>query len=127
MIVRHIGNWIESGEKTIMAELAGGVDKIDVIILEKAYDQGDAMAVKALNQMTHWLGVWFFNLYVFCNVNCFVMGGGLLKMGEKLLAPLRRTFNELNHDERPVYFKIAECGEDCGIIGAAELVHAAGE
>jgi glucokinase len=127
MIVRHIQKWINAGEQTIMTDLAGGMDKIDSIVLEKAYDQGDAMAVKALNQMTHWLGVWFYNLYVSCNVNCFVMGGGLVNMGEKLLAPVRQTFDTLNHDERPVYFKIAECGENCGIIGAAELVIAAGE
>ena len=127
MIVQHIKKWITSGEQTIMTELAGGVDNIDSIILEKAYDQGDQMAIKALNQMIHWLGVWFFNLYVFCNVNCFVMGGGLVNMGNKLLSPVRVTFDKLNHDERPVYFKTAECGEHCGIIGAAELVYAARE
>jgi glucokinase len=122
MIIAHIKNWIAAGEKTIMAELAGGIDKIDSLILEKAYERGDALAAKALNQMIHWLGVWFFNLYLCFNVNCFVMGGGLLNMGEKLLGPVRRVFDDLNHDERPVYFKIAKCGEDCGILGAAELV-----
>jgi glucokinase len=148
MIVQHIRNWINAGEKTIMTDLAGGAadpasppvysaearqgrgsppDTIDSIILEKAYDLGDPMAVKALNQMIHWLGVWFFNLYVSCNVNCFVMGGGLVKMGEKLLGPIRRAFDAYNHDERPVYFKTAECGENCGIIGAAELVSSASE
>ena len=122
MIVQHIRNWIAAGEKTIMTELAGGNDNIDSIILGKAYDQGDAMAVKALDQMIYWLGVWFFNLYVTFNVNCFVMGGGLVSMGDKLLGPIRRTFDSYNHDERPVYFKTAECGTDCGILGAAELV-----
>jgi len=122
MIVQHIRNWIAAGEKTAMIELAGGVEKIDSIILEKAYDQGDAMAAKALNQMIHWLGVWFFNLYVTFNVNCFVMGGGLVNMGDKFLGPIRRTFDSYNHDERPVHFKIAECGADCGILGAGEFI-----
>jgi glucokinase len=122
MIVRHIKNWITSGENTIMTELAGSVDEIDSIILEKAYDNGDPMAIKALNQMTHWLGIWFYNLYVSCNVNCFVMGGGLVNMGDKFLNPIRRTFDEYNRDERPVYFKLAECGEDYAILGASELV-----
>jgi hypothetical protein len=35
---------------------------------------------------------------------------------------LRRAFDSYNHDERPVYFKTAECGTDCGTLGAAELV-----
>ena len=123
MIVQHIRNWIAAGEKTLMTEMAGASENIDSIILERAYDSGDPMAVKALNQMIHWLGVWFFNLYVTFNVNCFVLGGGLVNMGEKLLGPIRLAFDNYNHDERPVHFKIAECGENCGILGAAELVH----
>ena len=122
MIVQHIRNWIVAGEKTIMTDLAGGADKIDSIILEEAYDRGDPMALKAFDQMIHWLGLWFFNLYVTFNVNCFVVGGGLVNMGEKLLGPVRLAFDNYNHDERPVYFKPAECGENSGIIGAAELV-----
>jgi glucokinase len=127
MIVKHIKNWIAAGEKTIMTELEGGIENIDSIILEKAFDKGDAMALRAIDQMTHWLGVWFFNLYVSYNVNCFVLGGGLVKMGEKLLGPVRRIFDSYNHDSRPVYFKTAECGEQCGVMGAAELVFANGE
>ena len=123
MIVRHIKNWIASGETTIMTELAGSVEEINSIILEKAYDKGDPMAVKTLNQMTHWLGIWFYNLYVSFNVNCFVIGGGLVNMGEKFLSPIRLKFDEYNRDERPVYFKIAECGEDYAILGASELVY----
>ena len=122
MIVRHIRNWIAGGEKTIMTDMAGGKDKIDSIILEKAFDQGDPMAIRALNQMIHWLGVWFFNLYVSFNVNCFVLGGGLVKFGDKLLGPVRSVFDGFNHDECPVYFKIAECGENGGTLGAAELL-----
>jgi glucokinase len=124
MIVKHIQQWIAGGEKTMMIELAGGIDKIDSIILEEAYDKGDAMAIKALNQMTHWLGVWFFNLYVSYNVNCFVLGGGLVKMGEKFLGQIRKNFDHYNHEKQPVYFKTAECEEHCGVLGAAELLRA---
>ena len=122
MIVQHIRNWITAGEKTIMTEMAGSIDKIDTVILDRAHDSGDPMAVKALNQMIKWLGVWFFNLYLSYNVNCFVVGGGLVSMGEKLLAPMKKVFDNYNHDERPVYFKTAECGVNCGALGAAELV-----
>jgi len=122
MIVRHIRNWIAAGEKTIMEELAGGPEKIDSLVLERAHDLGDPMAVRALSQMCHWLGVWFFNLYVSNNVNCFVLGGGLVNMGKKLLGPIRQVFDGYNHDERPVYFRTAECGGMGGALGAAELV-----
>jgi glucokinase len=130
MIVKHIKNWIAAGEQTAMIDLAPGasreerIDRIDSIILERAYDQGDPMARRAFKQMTDWLGVWFYNLYVTYNVNCFVLGGGLVNMGAKLLDPVRRVFDSYNHDERPVYFKTAECTEHCGIVGAAELIYA---
>jgi glucokinase len=122
MIVRHIKKWIAAGEKTVMTNLCESIDKIDTVLLEKAFDMGDELAVRAFNQMVNWLGVWFYNLYVTFNINCFVLGGGLVNMGEKLLGAIRRVFDEYNHDERPVYFKTAECGENCGIIGAAEMV-----
>ncbi|MDR3171429.1 MAG: ROK family protein [Treponema sp.] len=122
MIVKHIQNWIAAGEHTLMTELAGGAENIACFHLEAAYDQGDPLAIKALNQMATYLGIWFFNLYVTFNIDCFVLGGGLLKMGEKLLAPVRRTFDQYNRNDMPVYFKTAELGNHFGIIGAAELI-----
>jgi glucokinase len=126
MIVKHIRGWIESGEETIMTELAGGPENIDCRHLEEAWNRGDALAVRALNQMTRYLGLWFFNLYLTLNINCFVLGGGLVKMGEKLLGPARRIFEEYNEagssGDTPVYFKTAELGDRAGVIGAAELV-----
>jgi len=121
MLSRHIKNWIASGEPTIMTELAGGIEKIDTLIMEKAFDKGDAMAKKALDQIIHWLGVWFFNLYVSYNVNCFVVGGGLVNLGDKLLVPIRREFDGYNHDSHPVYLKTAECANP-GTLGASELL-----
>jgi glucokinase len=122
MIIKHIQHWIERGEKTLMTELAGGADRIDCFFLEAAYDRGDPLAVRALDQMARYMGLWFFNLYVTFNIDCFVLGGGLLKMGDKLLGPVRRIFDTYNRNDMPVYFKSAELGDRFGMIGAAELV-----
>ncbi|MDR2029100.1 MAG: ROK family protein [Treponema sp.] len=127
MIVKHIRLWIEAGEKTLMSSLAGGAENITCQHLEEACDQGDALAVRALNQMVSYMGLWFFNLYVTFNINCFVLGGGLLNLGDKLLGPVRRIFDEYNHQgtrspDMPVYFKTAELGGHVGVVGAAELI-----
>ncbi|MDR0589528.1 MAG: ROK family protein [Spirochaetaceae bacterium] len=122
MIIKHIRNWINQGEKTLMTGLAGGADRIDCLHLEAAYDQGDPLAVRALDQMARYLGLWFFNLYVTFNIDCFVLGGGLLNLGEKLLGPVRRIFDGYNRNDMPVYFKPAELGDRFGMIGAAELI-----
>jgi glucokinase len=122
MIVKHIQNWIAAGEKTLMTELAGGAENIDCRHLETAFDRHDALAVRALGQMSKYLGLYFYNLYLAFNINCFVLGGGLVKMGEKLLGPARGVFNEYNHNNMEVFFRTAGLTDRFGIIGAAELV-----
>ena len=121
MIVRHIQNWIAAGDATIMAELAGGASKITTVHIGAAYSKGDAMAQRAVEQMARYLATWLFNLYMTLNINCFVLGGGLLKMNAPLLARIREIFDGYNQNDYPVYFKEAELGDACGIIGAAEL------
>lgn len=122
MIVKHIQNWIAQGQETVMTALAGDPRKITAIHLEEAYFQNDAMAVRAVEQMVQYMAVWLYNLYVTLNINCFVFGGGLLKMNIRLLERIREVFDTYNHTDLPVYFKAAELGEDFGIIGAAELL-----
>jgi glucokinase len=123
MIVKHIQNWIAGGEKTIMTELAGGAGKITAFELEEAYFKNDELAIRAINQMVEYMAVWLFNLYVLLNINCFVFGGGLLKMKIPLLELVRKKFDDYNGNDMPVYFKTAELGENFGIIGAAELIY----
>lgn len=122
MIIKHIEKWIEDGENTLMLDMAGTPDKITCEIIDQAYEKGDAMAIKAVNQMAKYLAVWLYNLYVTLNINCFIFGGGLLNMGDKLFGQVNRNFHQYNQDDMPVYFKTAELGNDFGIIGAAELL-----
>jgi glucokinase len=131
MIVKHIQNWIAAGEKTLMADMAEGAENITARHIEAAYREGDPLAIRAVEQMIRFLGLWTFNLYVTLNINCFVFGGGLLKMGRGLfrnnddrglLARMKDVFDKYNQNDMPVYFREAELGDDCGIIGAAELL-----
>ena len=122
MIVKHIKNWISAGEKSVLTEIAGSLDMIQAFHLNEAYDGGDELAVRAIEQMAKYLSAWLYNLYMTLNINCFVFGGGLLNIGDRLFPRIRRQFDEYNQDSHPVYFKTAELGEDFGIIGAAELI-----
>ena len=104
MIVRHIRRWIDAGEQTLMVQLAGAPEKIDARHLEMAARAGDAMALRALDQMALYLGVWVFNLYITLNINCFVFGGGLVNMGELLFGRVRQVFDSYCHTEEPWSF-----------------------
>ena len=122
MIVQHIRQWIAQGEPTLMVDLAGSPEKIDARHIEQAARAGDPMALRALDQMALYLGVWVFNLYMTLNIDCFVFGGGLTKMGPLLFDRVRKAFGSFCHTEEPVEFLFAQCGQDVGILGAAELL-----
>ena len=117
MIIKHIQKWIDAGEKTLITDLAAG-EKPNCNHLVDAYNQGDILAHKAVDQMITVLGIWTYNLYVTFNINCFVFGGGLIKMfrdlknGERktagLLDAVKKVFDDYNKNEMPVYFKEAE-------------------
>ena len=122
MVVRHIREWIAQGEETLMVQLAGSPDRIDARHLETAARAGDPLALRALDQMALYLGVWVFNLYMTLNIDCFVFGGGLINMGELLFGRIRRVFDSYRHTREPVDFLFAQCGQDAGILGALELL-----
>jgi glucokinase len=105
-----------------MKSLAGDPKDISAVHIEEAYCKNDPMAIRAVEQMVKYMAVWTYNLYVTLNINCFVFGGGLLKMNVRLLERVREVFDAYNQSDMPVYFKTAELGEDYGIIGASELL-----
>ncbi len=122
MIVRHIRQWIADGQPTKMLELAGSPEKIDARVIEAAALEGDQMALRALDQMALYLGIWLFNLYLTLNINCFVFGGGLINMGDLLFGRIRKVFDSYRQTTEPVYFRFAELSQDSGLLGALELL-----
>ena len=136
MIIKHVEKWIRSGEKSSIKLFANN-EQMNCNHIADAYNDGDPLARRAVSQMVKYLGVWTYNLYVTFNINCYVFGGGLLKMFEKLKKPgngtgslldaMKEVFDGYNKDSRAVYFKEAELssaldGDDFGIIGANELI-----
>jgi glucokinase len=123
MIVQHVRNWIAAGEQTAMVALAGGIDNITTAEIRQAAEEGDSLALRAIEQMQHYLALWLFNLYVFTNIDCFVLGGGLLKMGTAFWQEVERRFCDLNDSDCPACFLSAQLGDDTGIIGANEFLY----
>lgn len=122
-ICAEIMEKIAAGEPTLMKELSDG-GKVTGQIIKQAYEQGDAMATWALDQIGEYLGLLYFNLYQILNVNCYVIGGGLTNFGEELFSRIEKTFYSFYFQcpkEYPVYFKQAKFSQDAGIYGAALL------
>ena len=122
MVPRHVEEWVKNGEETIMTTYVDDMKKLTMEHIDKAFSEGDRLAVRAVDQMVKYLAVWTFNLYVLLNINCFVFGGGLLEMKAKIMDRVRVEFDKYNQNDMPVYFKEAELGSKTGIIGASELI-----
>ena len=83
---------------------------------------GDALAVKMMDQMTHYIAVYIYNLFMSFNIGCYVCGGGLTNMGEPFMEEIRRKVAGFNHQSgQNIDIRVAQLGGDNGIIGAAML------
>lgn len=122
-ILKYVKKWIkEDGESSILPELAGGLDQITTRHINEAYEKGDAVAIRAVEQMAHYLAIWIFDVYMLLNIDCIVFSGGLLAMGDKLFGRMKEEFERYHTNEFPVEFFQTELGSDSGLIGAVELL-----
>lgn len=121
-ITNHIRRWISEGAETFMIELAGSAEEITAEHINIAYEQNDAMAKKAIEQMAQYMAMWLFNVYMIFNIDCFVLSGGLLAFGDKLFGRVIELFKGYQHNGFEVHFYKTELGADSGLIGAVELL-----
>lgn len=121
-IVSHVRRWLGQGEESVLPGLAGGIDRITAEHINAAYEQGDPLAQRAVDQMARYLAIWIFDVYMLLNVDCIVFSGGLLKMGDKLFGQMLKEFEEYHTNGFPVHFYKTELGSDSGLIGAVELL-----
>ncbi len=91
--------------------------------LSQAADKGDPIAAAIWEEVGTLIGAALTNLVWLLNPDCFVIGGGVAKAGEKLFGPIRRTIAsrtlDLYHEKLAIV--PAELGSDAGVIGAAAL------
>lgn len=122
MIMKHICHAIENGEPTVMKDMEDDIRKLSTVHLSKAYAMGDALAIRMIDQMVHYIGIYIYNLFISFNIGCFVCGGGLTNMGDFFMDKIREKVAFFNKQEdQEIEIKVAELGGDNGIIGAAML------
>jgi glucokinase len=115
---------IEEGVPTTLLEHAGGDrNKVTAEVIEKAAEAGDALAKELIARTSEYLGIGLANLINIFNPERIVIGGGLSRMGDKLLLPAFETAEKraFQHAYRAVRFARAELGRNSGVIGAASF------
>lgn len=110
--------FLDDGEQSQLSECPDPTAK-DILA---AYNSGDALAAKLVDQIAHYMAVCMFNIYQLLNINMYVLGGGLINYGDMILEKIKAEFNRYNKIPLPVDIVFAELKKDMGIIGAAELI-----
>ncbi len=85
--------------------------------------RGDAVALAVLDRAYAYLGELIANICIVLNPEMVVIGGGVSKAGEPLLAGIRKYFDRfIYHASRDVEFRLAALGNDAGVYGAFKLI-----
>jgi len=93
-------------------------------VITQAAAEGDPAALRCFQTIGGWLGQGLADLAAILDPACFVIGGGVSEAGELLLDPARAAFEHAltGRGHRPLAeIKVAQLGQDAGIVGAADL------
>ncbi len=89
--------------------------------VEIAARDGDPLALDIIAKAAVYLGVGMVNLVNIFNPEMIIVGGGMAKMGDLLLAPARQVVQEraFRVSAQAVRIVPAQLGDDAGVLGAA--------
>ena len=114
-----------------LLQLGGGVPEgISGPEITQAATEGDPAALRCFQIVGGWLGQGLADLAAVLDPACFVIGGGVSEAGELLIDPARAAFERAltGRGHRPfAEIRVAQLGEDAGIVGAADLAREASQ
>jgi glucokinase len=129
-IARQINERIAAGEQTILREMLPGDGKrITGEQVAAAASQGDQVAAEVLERTGYYFGVGLSFLVQLFNPELIVVGGGLTRIGPRLMDAALRGMRENTQPELWHTARLApwQLGDDIGVIGAAAAVFARAE
>ncbi|MDN6626854.1 MAG: ROK family protein, partial [Pisciglobus halotolerans] len=114
-----------AGDSTLKYNIDDGqlITAKDVYELAK---ENDELAVAVTEKVGYYLGLACSHLANILDPSTIVLGGGVSKAGDILLETVRPNFEKFTFPtiRNKVDIRLAELGNDAGVIGAASLVHA---
>ncbi len=114
----------QNKDSLLWQECGGDIEKVNGRTAFDAMRKGDATAKKVVDTYIGYLGCGCTNLINIFQPDILMIGGGISKEGETLLAPIREYATRESFDCNPIKatkIVAAELGNDAGIIGAAML------
>ena len=115
---------ITDGCESRILDHAGTISRIDMVAVGKAFNENDPLAIEVVERGAEYLGRMFQSLYQIFDINIFVYGGGVMKLGERFTNRIIEAYRRHSQMEYkyPAKFLPAELGDNTTMIGAALLV-----
>jgi len=111
----------ELEKSLIFSECNGKVSEIEGIHIFDAYDKGDMLAKSLVNEHLDYIAIGINNLINMLDFDRIVIGGGISKREDVILAGLITRISSNNFIDSKCDIKISKFFNDAGIIGAANL------
>ena len=122
-MARYAIERIKEGEESRILDYAGTLSNIDTLAVGRALQMNDPLAIEVVTRGAEYLGRMFHSLNQIFDINIFVYGGGITKLGHKFLDRMVASYrhHSLSDQKYPAQFLPAEL-TDPELIGAALLV-----
>lgn len=123
-MARYATDRIKEGMDSRILDHAGTMANIDMVAVGRALASGDSLAIEVVDRGAEYLGRMFHSLNMIFDINVFVFGGGVVKLGKKFIDRIIAAYRHysLMDQKYPAKFLPTELGYDAGLIGAALLV-----
>lgn len=109
-------------ESALNALVSGDLEKIEAKTVFEAADLGDRAAAELTERYLTFVAEGLVNLINIFETGIIVLGGGVCARGDAILNPIREKVTDMVYGgAMQTALKIAELGNDAGIIGAARL------
>ena len=123
-MAKYVTDRIKEGEDSTILNYAGTLSNIDMEAVGKALKGNDPLALEVVNRGAEYLGRMFHSLNQVFDINVFVYGGGISKLGSRFIDRMIAAYRHYSLiDQRfPAKFIPAKFGDQSGLYGAALLL-----
>ena len=123
-MAKYVTDRIKEGYDSAILNYAGTMSSIDMEAVGKALQVNDALAMEVVNRGAEHLGRMFHTLNQIFDINVFIYGGGVAKLGSRFTDRMIAAYRHYSLiDQRyPAQFIPAKFGDRAAMYGAALLL-----
>lgn len=123
-MAKYVTDRIKEGYDSSILNYAGTLTNIDMEVVGKALQGNDPLALEVVNRGAEYLGRMFHSLNQIFDINIFIYGGGVAKLGSRFIDRMIAAYrhHSLIDQHYPAQFIPAKFGDRAGMYGAALLL-----